>query len=511
MSHPAAMPDPARPAQSTEMVFGLAGPIGVDIDAIVDTLGQALQAVDYRPQSIRLTREMAAYTSAPAADEADFYASSRQRMELGNRICQHMQDNAALGRIGLQAIRAMRRSLTGSEDTPAPGVAYIIRQFKRPQEVDLFRRVYGRRFVLVSAYGAVEQRRALLEDRLRRTRSTTIRGSALRQMADELIEDDASDNRPFGQRLRDTFHRGDVFIDGLSRMAMSDKLTRFVQAIYGRADIAPSRIEFGMYAAHAAALRSTDLSRQVGAAIFSEDGDLIAQGCNEVPKAFGGAYWDSEEPDFRDVRIGHDPNAAEIREVLRDLVQRLRDEGMLSQKALDLGTPSEAVRALTDAGGILADASVLDLTEYGRVVHAEMAAICDAARLGRSVKGGVLFCTTFPCHNCTKHILAAGIRRVIYIEPYPKSRAKSLHANEIEVDGESATRVVFAPFMGISPVRYRDIFQKGRRKQADGRAQQWYPGDAPRPMIESEFPAYLPVERFEVQTLAAIRCSGEKT
>jgi cytidine deaminase len=351
----------------------------------------------------------------------------------------------------------------------------------------------------------------LLEDRLRRTRSTTIRGSALRQMADELIEDDASDNRPFGQRLRDTFHRGDVFIDGLSRMAMSDKLTRFVQAIYGRADIAPSRIEFGMYAAHAAALRSTDLSRQVGAAIFSEDGDLIAQGCNEVPKAFGGAYWDSEEPDFRDVRIGHDPNAAEIREVLRDLVQRLRDEGMLSQKALDLGTPSEAVRALTDAGGILADASVLDLTEYGRVVHAEMAAICDAARLGRSVKGGVLFCTTFPCHNCTKHILAAGIRRVIYIEPYPKSRAKSLHANEIEVDGESATRVVFAPFMGISPVRYRDIFQKGRRKQADGRAQQWYPGDAPRPMIESEFPAYLPVERFEVQTLAAIRCSGEKT
>lgn len=487
------------------MVFGIAGPIGVDVDAIIDTLDQALRRVGYDPRLIHLTREMAPYTAEPPAPDDDFYESSRARMEQGNRICAARQDNAALGRIGLKAVRTLRRALTGSEDQAAPGVAYVIRQFKRPQEVDLFRRVYGRRFVLVSASGGIEPRRALLEDRLRRSLPPTTPGYELRRMADVLIEDDASDNRPYGQRLRDTFHRGDVFIDGLNRGAMADKLTRFVQAIFGRADIGPSRIEFGMYAAHAASLRSTDLSRQVGAAIFSEDGDLITQGCNEVPKAFGGAYWDSEDPDFRDVRIGHDPNAAEIREVLRDLVQRLRDAEMLSPKALGMGTPSDVVRTLTDPGGILADASVLDLTEYGRVVHAEMAAICDAARLGRSVRGGVLFCTTFPCHNCTKHILAAGIRRVIYIEPYPKSRAKSLHANEIEVDGESGTRVVFAPFMGISPVRYRDIFQKGRRKQADGRARQWYPGDTPRPMIESEFPAYLPIERHEVQSLADVR------
>ncbi len=492
-----------------EMVFGIAGPIGVDIDAIVDTLGHALQSVGYTPVPIRLTREMTAFApTAPIAGadiaEADIYASSRARMQLGNRICEQLQDRAALGRIGLRAIRARRAERTGAPDTPAPAVAYVIRQFKRPQEVELFRRVYGRRFVLVSAYGAVDQRRALLQDRLRRSQATTSRGSDLLHMADELIEDDASDNRPFGQRLRDTFHRGDVFIDGLSRLAMTEKLTRFVQAICGRADIGPSRIEFGMYAAHTAALRSSDLSRQVGAAIFSEDGDLITQGCNEVPKAFGGAYWDSEEPDFRDVRIGHDPNAAEIREVLRDLVQRLRDAGMLSDTAHALGTPTQAVQALTAPGGILADAAVLDLTEYGRVVHAEMAALCDAARLGRSVKGGVLFCTTFPCHNCTKHILAAGIRRVVYIEPYPKSRAKALHANEVEVDGESATRVVFAPFLGISPVRYRDIFQKGRRKHDDGSARQWAQGDGPRPMIELDFPAYLPVEEHELQALAPL-------
>ena len=40
-----------------------------------------------------------------------------------------------------------------------------------------------------------------------------------------------------------------------------------------------------MFAAKAAALRTLDLSRQVGAAIFSADGEIISMGSNEVPKA----------------------------------------------------------------------------------------------------------------------------------------------------------------------------------------------------------------------------------
>jgi deoxycytidylate deaminase len=115
---------------------------------------------------------------------------------------------------------------------------------------------------------------------------------------------------------------------------------------------------------------------------------------------------------------------------------------------------------------VLASCAVLDLTEFGRVVHAEMCAICDAARLGRSLGDGTLYVTTFPCHNCTKHILASGIRKVIYIEPYPKSRAQELHSNEISIENEAADKVSFIPFLGISPFRYRDIFQKGRRKDS---------------------------------------------
>jgi cytidine deaminase len=264
-----------------------------------------------------------------------------------------------------------------------------------------------------------------------------------------------------------------------------------------------------MYAAKSASLRSSDLSRQVGAAIFTDEGELITQGCNEVPKAMGGTYWDSETPDFRDVRLGYDPNDILKKDILRDLFDRLARANLLSESAKALGSLDEMVNKLThkrtsrtqETDGPLANAQLMDVTEYGRVVHAEMCALCDAARLGRSVKGATLFCTTFPCHNCTKHILAAGIKRVVYIEPYPKSKAKELHQNEIEIEKESPERVSFMPFIGISPHRYRDIFQKTlKRKRADGTAKRWLM-DSEKPTIEDSSTAYVEREPEEYLSL----------
>jgi deoxycytidylate deaminase len=287
---------------------------------------------------------------------------------------------------------------------------------------------------------------------------------------------------------------------------MDAKITRFVDALFGRNDISPSKDEYGMYAAKSAALRSADLSRQVGAALFSVDGELVTQGCNEVPKAFGGTYWDTEKPDHRDITKGYDPNEFHKREILRDLIERLRSRKFLSTSLTSIGSDTQIVSALIakqdgeQPPGALRNARINDLTEYGRVVHAEMLAICDAARIGRSVKGTTLYCTTFPCHNCTKHILASGIHRVVYMEPYPKSKAKDLHPDEIEIEAESSTKVGFVPFMGISPFRYRDIFQKGRRKKDNGKADDWYRGEQ-APMIDFVLPTYTYSEDWALANL----------
>ncbi|HTW59778.1 MAG TPA: deaminase [Terriglobales bacterium] len=115
--------------------------------------------------------------------------------------------------------------------------------------------------------------------------------------------------------------------------------------------------------------------------------------------------------------------------------------------------------------------------EYFRAVHAEMAAIVDAARRGVSVKDGVLFCTTFPCHDCAKHIVAAGLQRVVYIEPYPKSLAPELYLDSIAVDqrkpknlnGAGAVGYVsFESFVGVAPRQYMDCFIMGERKTKEG-------------------------------------------
>jgi deoxycytidylate deaminase len=159
-------------------------------------------------------------------------------------------------------------------------------------------------------------------------------------------------------------------------------------------------------------------------------------------------YWPGPH-DRRDAELGIDTNDKQ-----RDLiVDKLM--GKLPEKVpgVDLGQIRRTFRG------------VLDITEYGRAVHAEMDALLTCARSGVSPVGAVLYTTTFPCHNCTRHIVAAGIERVIYIEPYAKSRAEELHDDAIVVE-EKATRpnrslnrrVPFTHFVGIGPRKYFDLF-----------------------------------------------------
>jgi len=518
-------------SQFPELVFALAGPVGVDIESICDSLKNALRAVRYSSQVVHLTTEMMTYEPAskptkPA--DKNFYTDITYKINYANALCAELRDPAVLARVALRAIATRRAAVpNGRLKLPLASTAYIIRQLKRPDEVELLRRVYGKHFMLISAYGSPEQRLRLLEERLRHTLPPSTTSNEIACKAGELISLDANEeDNDYGQRLRETFHLGDVFIDGLSKNEMEIQLNRFIQAFFGRTDIAPTKQEYGMYAAKSASLRSSDLSRQVGAAIFSDDGELITQGCNEVPKAMGGTYWDGETPDFRDVRLGYDPNDLLKKDILRDLFDRLDRANLLSPVAKNYGSLDDLVSTLThkkkrgsnEKDGPLANAQLMDVTEYGRVVHAEMCAICDAARLGRTVKGATLYCTTFPCHNCTKHILASGIKQVVYIEPYPKSKAKDLHQNEIEIEKETPGRVSFVPFIGISPHRYRDIFQKtAKRKNSDGVAKRWLM-DVERPMIDAPSASYVEIEPEEylsllgkVERLAAADDSPETT
>ena len=52
------------------------------------------------------------------------------------------------------------------------------------------------------------------------------------------------------------------------------------------------------------------------------------------------------------------------------------------------------------------------------VLHAEANAITKIARSGNNSDGATLYVTAAPCIECAKLIIQAGIKRVIYSEPY---------------------------------------------------------------------------------------------
>ena len=70
-----------------------------------------------------------------------------------------------------------------------------------------------------------------------------------------------------------------------------------------------------------------------------------------------------------------------------------------------------------------------------RTIHAETNAIIQAALHGVSTKDSTCYVTHFPCINCTKALINAGVERIVFSEAYRKDEnaLKFLMAAGIEV------------------------------------------------------------------------------
>jgi deoxycytidylate deaminase len=92
-------------------------------------------------------------------------------------------------------------------------------------------------------------------------------------------------------------------------------------------------------------------------------------------------------------------------------------------------------------------------------VHAEMDAI--PLRSPWRPWRGHLFVTTFPCHNCTRHILATGIKKVYYIGRIRRAElAISTPMQSASIKRSHKTgKVPFLPFVGIGPRPYLTYFR----------------------------------------------------
>lgn len=83
------------------------------------------------------------------------------------------------------------------------------------------------------------------------------------------------------------------------------------------------------------------------------------------------------------------------------------------------GAPAR-LRHCGEVGCLREDGSVPsgERHELCRGLHAEQNAIIQAAYHGISISGSTLYCTNKPCAICSKMIINAGIRKIIYEEGY---------------------------------------------------------------------------------------------
>lgn len=252
-----------------------------------------------------------------------------------------------------------------------------------------------------------------------------------------------------------------------------------------------------MYFASTASKNSSCLSRQVGACITDNNGDLISVGWNDVP-CFGGNLYKrkfeiKEEKDNRCVYAleGKCFNDERKEEIIEKLIRKL-----VSEKSVVLKDKAKFYE-------VLQKSELKDLIEFSRAIHAEMHAIISGSqKTGDKMIGGKIYCTTYPCHICARHIVVAGIHEIYYIEPYPKSLATKLHYDSITENEKDEGKVKILMFNGVAPSRYIQLFTMGEnyRKDTKGKYLKIQPEKA-KPLFSETLEALYTLESYVIKKL----------
>jgi len=471
--------------QSKELVIAFSGALGSGIPSTITHFSSKIELAGYKVVPIKISdgikdafaavkknKNTTLPVNIRSINTNDLEGASRYEklQDLGNYFRGKFEHNIlaqyAIRQIAYHRIKEASVSQTKETDPTLLNIdpidyavnyfipsktVYLVDQLKHHSEVELLRDTYGDIFYLLGNICTYDERKRNLCSE-----------SMDDVTAASLMERDRKEDEKNGQQLEKTLQLSDYFIKNIQQniASLNSQIDRFINIIHQTKVITPTKEEYGMYTAYSAALESACLSRQVGACIINKDEDVIATGCNDVPMFNGGLYRYTSEDDYRCFNkngICYNDDYKQ-RKIKNNLEKILKNHGV--------NNPEEIVNEMYES------TRLRDLIEFSRAIHAEMDAITSLARRGgNSTQGCVLFTTTFPCHNCARHIVASGITKVVFIEPYEKSLAIELHGDSISIENTSPNKVIFTHFVGVAPRRYQDFFlSNSDRKDSTGKA-----------------------------------------
>ena len=479
-----------RDTRTSELVIALCGPIGSPMVEVADVIEKVLKG-DFNYEiceKIRLSDFISQYAEKVGMSikpEPGFDRINNQ-IDAGNKL-RDKYGSSVLAELAVVKIRIDRekdKEHGGDKRHKPRRICHIINSIKNQEELDLLRSVYRDMLYVFGVFSPLEKRRANLKQK---------------ELKDihiyELIDRDSGEELKNGQTVSDTFPKSDFFLRVDSGTNTEDEVKRFLNLIFGTKVITPTLEESAMYMAASAAASSACLSRQVGAAVTTAKGEILATGWNDVPQFGGGLY--VHGPKVTDERCWNHSSGAKCFNQEKKISFA---EDLL--KVLKEFIPAKKHNDAKNA--ILSSSKLKGLIEFSRSIHAEMHAILNAGKLsGDKMIGGKLFVTTYPCHSCARHIVAAGIKAVYFIEPYRKSLATELHSDAITESETDHGKVRLLPFSGVAPSRYLDLFRvpSNSRKNEDGLVVSVEPKDA-CPRLGKSMEAFHTLEGMVVDSLA---------
>jgi dCMP deaminase len=196
-------------------------------------------------------------------------------------------------------------------------------------------------------------------------------------------------------------------------LELRGRLVTYISLIQHPGLITPERDEKLMQVAYTAKLNSGCISRQVGAVVTNSLGAIVSIGWNDVPE--GQTQCLLRNMDH--LRSGTDANSyseyektdVDFNEVVTEKLALIRDREQLKGRGLAFCFKGFHNQIKKDKNQV-----------HTRALHAEENAFLQIVKHGgQGVKSGTLYTTASPCELCSKKAYQLGIKRIVYIAPYP--------------------------------------------------------------------------------------------